>query len=87
MMCDCQTWSHPWPHVKLLARTLLCLFVLLGGGRESPAALAPYKIVLAYASMVTRPSLIWIAKDQGFFAKLVINASAALERYTGGFSA
>jgi hypothetical protein len=30
---------------------------------------APAKIVLAYASMMARTSFIWIAKDQGFFAK------------------
>lgn len=69
MMRDCQTWSHLWPHGKFLARTLLCLFVLLGGGGETPAASAPSKIVLAYASMVARTSFIWITKDQGFFAK------------------
>jgi hypothetical protein len=55
--------------MKILARTFLCLCVLLGGGGESPAASAPAKIVLAYASMVARTSFIWIAKDQGFFAK------------------
>jgi hypothetical protein len=47
MMRDCQAWSSLWPHVKLLARMLLCLFVLLGGGGETPAASVPSKIVLA----------------------------------------
>lgn len=55
--------------MKLLAQTLLCLFLLADTSRESPAASAPSKIVLAYASMVARTSFIWIAKDQGFFAK------------------
>jgi NitT/TauT family transport system substrate-binding protein len=59
--------------VKLLARTLLCLFVLLGRVGESPAASAPSKIVFAYASMVARTSFIWIAKDQGFFVKYGID--------------
>jgi len=59
--------------VKFLARTLLCLFILLGGCGESPAASAPSKIVLAYASMVGRTSFIWLAKDQGFFAKYGID--------------
>ena len=59
--------------VKILARTLLCFFVLLAGRSESPAASAPAKIVLAYASMVARTSFIWIAKDQGFFAKYGID--------------
>jgi NitT/TauT family transport system substrate-binding protein len=64
--------------VKILARTLLCFFLLLGGGGESPAASAPSKIVLAYASMVARTSFIWIAKDQGFFAKYGIDPELIL---------
>jgi len=64
--------------VKILARTLLCFFVLLAGRTESPAASAPAKIVLAYASMVARTSFIWIAKDQGFFAKYGIDPELIL---------
>ena len=51
--------------------TLICLIVsfALRGGGESAAAPAPTKIVFAYASMVARTSFIWIAKEQGIFAK------------------
>ena len=58
-------------------RTLLCCFILLAGGDECPAA-APAKIVLAYASMVARTSFIWIAKEQGFFAKYGIDPDLIL---------
>ncbi len=64
--------------MKILTRTLLCFFVLLAGRGESPAASAPSKIVLAYASMVARTSFIWIAKDQGFFAKYGIDPELIL---------
>jgi NitT/TauT family transport system substrate-binding protein len=55
--------------MKILVRVLVCLFVLRCGAGETSAAAAPAKIVLAYASMVARTSFIWIAKEQGFFAK------------------
>ena len=55
--------------MKTLGRMVLCFLILLSGGGETPAASAPSKIVFAYASMVARTSFIWIAKDQGFFAK------------------
>ena len=45
---------------------------------ESPAASAPSKIVLAYASMVARTSFIWIAQDRGFFAKYGIDPELIL---------
>ncbi len=64
--------------MKILARTLLCFFVLLGGSGECPAASPPAKIVLTYASMVARTSFIWIAKDQGFFAKYGIDPELIL---------
>ena len=64
--------------MKILTRTLLCFLVLLSGAGESPADSAPSKIVLAYASMVARTSFIWIAKDQGFFAKYGIDPELIL---------
>jgi NitT/TauT family transport system substrate-binding protein len=63
--------------MKLLVRTLLCLVVFRCGG-ESSAAVAPAKIVLAYASMVARTSFIWIAKEQGFFAKYGVDPELIL---------
>jgi ABC-type nitrate/sulfonate/bicarbonate transport system substrate-binding protein len=65
-------------HMKFLVRALLCLFVLLCAAGESSAAAAPAKIVLAYASMVARTSFIWIAKEQGFFAKYGIDPELIL---------
>ena len=60
--------------MKLLARTVLCVyFLLVGGGETSGGFSSTSKIVLAYASMVARTSFIWIAKDQGFFAKYGID--------------
>lgn len=65
--------------MKVLALMFLCLIVVLGGsGKSSTAASAPAKIVLAYASMVARTSFIWIAKDQGFFAKYGIDPELIL---------
>jgi len=64
--------------MKFLVRALLCLFVLLCAAGESSAAAAPAKIVLAYASMVARTSFIWIAKEQGFFAKYGIDPELIL---------
>jgi ABC-type nitrate/sulfonate/bicarbonate transport system substrate-binding protein len=46
--------------------------------RGSSAASAPSKIVFAYASMVARTSFIWIAKEQGFFAKYGIDPELIL---------
>jgi ABC-type nitrate/sulfonate/bicarbonate transport system substrate-binding protein len=63
--------------MKLLVRTLLCLVVFRCAG-ESSAAVAPAKIVLAYASMVARTSFIWIAKEQGFFAKYGVDPELIL---------
>jgi len=57
---------------------LLCFFTLLGTAGNIPAASGPAKIVLAYASMVARTSFIWIAKDQGFFAKYGIDPELVL---------
>ena len=64
--------------MKFLVPILLCFFILLGGARETPAASGSAKIVLAYASMVARTSFIWIAKDQGFFAKYGIDPELVL---------
>lgn len=72
------SWLHLVPHMKFLPRTLLCLFVLLCARGESSAASAPSKIVLAYASMVARTSFIWIAQEQGFFAKYGIDPELIL---------
>jgi NitT/TauT family transport system substrate-binding protein len=71
-------WFHLAPNIKFLARTLLCLFVVLYGCGESSAAAAPSKIVLAYASMVARTSFIWIAREQGFFEKYGIDPELIL---------
>ena len=64
--------------MKILVRICLCLSVLLGGGGEGQAASVPTKIVFAYASMVARTSFIWIAKEQGFFAKYGIDPELIL---------
>jgi ABC-type nitrate/sulfonate/bicarbonate transport system substrate-binding protein len=64
--------------MKFLVQTLVCLLILRCGAGESSAAAAPAKIVLAYASMVARTSFIWIAKDQGFFAKYGIGPELIL---------
>jgi NitT/TauT family transport system substrate-binding protein len=64
--------------VKFLVRILLCSLILLGTAEEIQAASGSAKIVLAYASMVARTSFIWIAKDQGFFAKYGIDPELIL---------
>ena len=64
--------------MRILLGLLFCASVLLGGGNESRAASAPVKIVLAYASMVARTSFIWIAKEQGFFAKYGVDPDLIL---------
>jgi NitT/TauT family transport system substrate-binding protein len=64
--------------MKFLVQTLVCLLILRCGAGESSAAAAPAKIVLAYASMVARTSFIWIAKEQGFFAKYGIDPELIL---------
>lgn len=65
-------------YMKFLVRTLLCLFILLCAAGDSSSAAPPAKIVLAYASMVARTSFIWIAKEQGFFAKYGIDPELIL---------
>jgi NitT/TauT family transport system substrate-binding protein len=64
--------------LKIFVRMFLCISVLLGAGGESLAASPPSKIVFAYASMVGRTSFIWIAKEQGFFAKYGIDPELIL---------
>ena len=79
MKNDCPFWRHLSAYGTLLARTMVCLLVLLlGKTGESRAAAAPSKIVFAYASMVARTSFIWIAKEQGFFAKYGIDPELIL---------
>jgi ABC-type nitrate/sulfonate/bicarbonate transport system substrate-binding protein len=74
---DCTTNSI-FCGMKILARTLLWLFVFLFGRGKSSAASGSSKIVLGYASMVARTSFIWIAKEQGFFAKYGIDPELIL---------
>jgi NitT/TauT family transport system substrate-binding protein len=62
---------------KFLLRFLLCL-VILFTTRRDPDAAAATKIVLAYASVVARTSFIWIAQEQGFFAKYGIDPQLIL---------
>ena len=64
--------------MKFFLRILLCSIILLGSAKETPAAPASAKIVLAYASMVARTCFIWIAKDQGFFAKYGLDPELVL---------
>src|SRR5918995_6612804 len=74
---DCTTNSI-FCGMKILARTLLWLFVFLFGRGKSSAASGSSKIVLAYASMVARTSFIWIAREQGFFEKYGIDPELIL---------
>jgi ABC-type nitrate/sulfonate/bicarbonate transport system substrate-binding protein len=64
--------------VRIRVPILLCFLILVGTAEEIPAASASANIVLAYASMVARTSFIWIAKDQGFFAKYGIDPELIL---------
>jgi ABC-type nitrate/sulfonate/bicarbonate transport system substrate-binding protein len=57
---------------------MFCLYILLGTSENTSAASGSAKIILAYASMVARTSFIWIAKDQGFFAKYGIDPELIL---------
>lgn len=54
--------------INVLALTL-SLVALLSGSLEIQAASTPAKYVVAHAAMNARVLPLWIAKDQGFFAK------------------
>jgi ABC-type nitrate/sulfonate/bicarbonate transport system substrate-binding protein len=53
--------------------TLFCLCLSLLGWREVHAAAAKPKVVIAHAAMNFRVAPLWIAQDQGFFAKYGID--------------
>jgi ABC-type nitrate/sulfonate/bicarbonate transport system substrate-binding protein len=63
---------------KFLLRLLLCVVFLFTIHRGPDASSAATKIVFAYASVVARTTFIWIAQEQGFFAKYGIDPQLIL---------
>jgi len=57
-----------------IAATLLCLCFSLVGSADVRAASAKPKVVIAHAAMNFRVAPLWVAQDQGFFAKYGIDS-------------
>lgn len=53
--------------------TLVCLCISLIGWADVRAAAAKPKVVIAHAAMNFRVAPLWVAQDQGFFAKYGID--------------
>jgi NitT/TauT family transport system substrate-binding protein len=54
--------------------------MFFGGSHEAHAASAPTKVVIAYATISERITPLWIAQEQGFFAKYGIKAELIFVR-------
>ena len=53
--------------------TLVCLCISLIGWADARAAATKPKVVIAHAAMNFRVAPLWVAQDQGFFAKYGID--------------
>jgi len=56
-----------------ISRALVCLFCSLLSWADAHAAAAKPKVVIAHAAMNFRVAPLWVAEDQGFFAKYGID--------------
>ena len=53
---------------------ILSAFILLTSGVSSYSASAPFKLIVGYAALNARISALWIAQEQGLFAKYGLDA-------------
>ena len=63
-----------------ILRFIVSIFIALIYGALSYAAAAPAKIVIGYAATTARLMPLWIAREQGFFAKYGIDSEPVLLR-------
>jgi len=56
-----------------ISATLVCLCISLISWADARAAAAKPKVVIAHAAMNFRVAPLWVAQDQGFFAKYGID--------------
>jgi ABC-type taurine transport system substrate-binding protein len=61
-------------------KVLLFLLALVTNPNNSFSAAAPSKLVIGYASTTPRLMPLWVARDQGFFAKYGIESEPVLLR-------
>jgi NitT/TauT family transport system substrate-binding protein len=66
--------------VNWILRFIVSIFIALIYGALSYAAAAPAKIVIGYAATTARLMPLWIAREQGFFAKYGIDSEPVLLR-------
>ena len=61
-------------------KIVLCSLTLIANALDASAAAAPSRLVIGYASTTPRLMPLWVARDQGFFAKYGIESEPVLLR-------
>ena len=64
----------------MIFSALICLCLLLAGGAAAEAASSKPHVVIAHAAMNFRVAPLWVAQDQGFFAKYGIDSEIVFMR-------
>src|SRR6266850_408501 len=67
-------------HAPLLLKIFWFSLALIAGPANAFAAAAPSRLVIGYASTTPRLMPLWMARDQGFFAKYGIESEPVLLR-------
>ena len=66
--------------IEILSRVVLALAVILAASSNNETVLASGKFVVGYAAMNARLAPLWLAEEQGYFAKYGMESQAVFLR-------